>query len=262
MVTTKAVKSTALTTLRGNWSVACTVSMIPVFATIAVFIMGNLFTLPFGNIIADIISVAVFVFLAAPLWLGAVRVFWRMANGCKDSATETFFYFSCKKEYLRCLSFNLRLTVHCLITALIFFLPAIIVYIFTSGTFFEWFGVSMPVFLVNLRYLVYVFELAAVVLTIVHLIGLYLPAFLMVSNENMTAHECFVRGIEIGKYTKNRFFTHLLGFLGWIIFSVLFIPVIFTVPYLLMSYVVECRYNVAFYNLSGKAVFEAPMHEV
>ena len=55
MVTTKAVKSTALTHLRDDWGRACTVAMIPVFATIAVALMGYLFTLPFGTVIAGII---------------------------------------------------------------------------------------------------------------------------------------------------------------------------------------------------------------
>ncbi len=262
MVTTKAVKSTALTHLRGNWARACTVAMIPVFASIAVLLMGYLLTLPFGVIIGDILAVVVFILLCAPLWLGALRVFWRTANGCEDSTAETFYYFSNKKEYLRSLSFNLRVAVHWVIVELILFLPAILTYVFTSGTFFQWIGASTPLLLVNLRYLIYVFEIAAVVLTIVRLIGLYLPAFLFVSDEDMKPKDAIKRGIEIGKYTKSRFSSHLFGFSGWILFSLLFIPLLFTVPYLLMAYVVECRYNVAFYNLSGKAAIDAPMHEI
>ena len=262
MVTTKAVKSTALVHLRGNWGRVCTVAMIPVFATIAVLLMGYLLTLPFGVIIGDAIAVMVFVFLCAPLWLGALRVFWRTANGCDDSPAETFYYFTLKKEYMRSLSFNLKVAVHWVVVEFILFLPAILTYIFTSGTFFQWIGASTPLLLVNLRYLIYVFEIAAVVLTVVHLTSLYLPAFLFVSNEEMKPRECINRGIQIGKYTKGRFWSHLLGFSGWIVFSLMFIPMLFTVPYLLMSYVVECRYNVAFYNLSGKAALDAPMLEV
>lgn len=262
MVTTKAVKSTALITLRGNWAKACTVAMIPVFATIVTALIGYLLILPLGVVIADIITVAVFIFLCAPLWLGAIRIFWRTANRCEDGAGETFYYFSDKKSYLRSLSFNLRLAFHWVIVEFILLLPSVLTYVFTSGAFFQWIGASTPLFLINLRYLIYVFEIAAVVLTIVHLIGLYLPAFLFVADENMNPSDCINRGIEIGRYTKGRFTSHLFGFSGWIIFSLLFIPLLFTVPYLLMSYVVECRYNVAFYNLSGKAALDAPMLEV
>lgn len=262
MVTTKAVKSTVLTHLRGNWARLCTVAMIPVFATIAVVLMGYLLTLPLGGVIADIIAVLVFVFLCAPLWLGALRVFWRTANGCEDSPAETFYYFSDKKEYSRSLSFNMRVTVHWLIVEVVVFLPCVLTYVFTSGTFFQWIGASTPLIFVNLRYLIYVFEVAAIMLTIVHLVGFYLPAFLFVSDETMKPADCMKRGVEIGRYTKGRFSSHLFGFSGWILFSLLFIPMIFTVPYLLMAYVVECRYNVAFYNLSGQAAADAPMLEV
>ena len=262
MVTTKAVKSTALTHLRDDWGRACTVAMIPVFATIAVALMGYLFTLPFGTVIAGIIAVALFIFLCAPLWLGALRVFWRTSNNCKDSTAETFYYFSGKQAYLRSLSFNLRVALRWIVVGLILFFPCELIYIFTSGEFFRWIGTSTPLILLNFRYLTYFFETAAVLLAVIHLINLYLPAFLFVSDETMKPSECIKRGIEIGRYTKNRFTSHLFGFTGWIIFSLLFIPLIFTVPYLLMAYTVECRYNVAFYNLSGEAAVDVPMHEV
>lgn len=262
MVTTKAVKTTALIHLRGNWANACTVAMIPVFATVVVVLMGYLFSLPFGAVVANIIAVTVFLLICAPLWLGALRVYWRMANGCFDGATETFYYMSGKKEYLRCLLFNLKVVVHWLAVGLLLFLPCIITGVFTSEEFYRSVGISMPLVVHNLKYLVNVFKIAAIVLTAVHLIALYLPAFLFVSNEYAEPGQCIKRGLDVGRYTKGRFAGHIPGFLCWILLSLTFIPLIFTVPYLLMSYVVACRYSVAYYNLSGQAASDAPMHEV
>ena len=262
MVTTKAVKSTALEHLRGNWPKACSVAMIPVFATIAVVLIGYLLTLPFGTVIADVISVIIFILLCAPLWMGALRVYWRLANGCDDDVAEAFYYFSGKKEYKRCFLFNLRVTAYWLKVELLVFFPCLLTYVFTNGDFYEWLGISMPLILLNLRYLIYVFYLLAFIVTIIHIVKLYLPAFLLVSDEEMPPVLCFKRGIEVGAYTKSRFSGFAIGFLGWIILSLLFIPLLFTVPYLLMSYVVACRYNVAYYNISGKAQEDAPMHEI
>ena len=262
MVTTKAVKSTALITLRGNWVLSCAQAMVPVFATIIVFLSCILLSLPFGDVLAYIIFALLFAFMVAPLWLGALRTYWRSANGAKSSVSECFYYFSGKEEYMRSLKYNLRILLHWLKVSLILLLPAILVHVFTSNEIYELFGISIPLFLMNLRYLNVVFHIGALILGAAHLISLYLPAFLFVSNEDMKAKECFERGIEIGRYTKSRFFTHLLGFSWWILLSITLIPLLFTLPYLLMSYVVECRYNVAFYNLSGQAQKQTPIYNI
>ncbi len=262
MVTTKAVKSTALITLKGNWAVFCAQAMVPVFATIIVLLSCVLLSLPLGDILASLIFAILFTFVVAPLWLGTVRTYWRSANGVNDGVSGCFYYFSDKQEYKKCLKYSLRILLHWTKVVFILLLPALILYVFTSSEIYEYFGISIPLFLINLRYLDGVFYLAALIVSIAHLITIYLQAFLFVSCENMTPKECFEKGIELGKYTKSRFFTHLLGFSGWILLSVTLIPLIFTLPYLLMSYVVECRYNVAFYNLSGQAQQDMPIYNV
>ena len=262
MVTTKAVKSTALITLKGKWALSCAQAMIPVFATIMVLLCSKLFSLPFGDVTAYIVFGAMFTLMVAPLWLGTVRSFWRKANNANDSVSDCFYYFSGKEEYLRALKYNLRILLHWLKVSLVLLSPAIVVHIVTSSEIYEFFGVSIPLFLMNLRYFDTVLYIAAIILSAAHLISLYLPAFLFVSSEGMSPKECFERGKEIGVYTKSRFFTHLLGFSGWIVLSLLLIPLLFTMPYLLMAYVVECRYNVAFYNLSGQAQQQMPTFNV
>jgi hypothetical protein len=196
------------------------------------------------------------------LFLGTIRSYWRGANGQIDGVSGCFYYFSSKKERKRAFKFNLILLLHWLKVALLLLLPAIIVHIATGSEIYEFFGISIPLFLMNLRYLDNVFYIIALVLATAHLISLHLPAFLFVSCEDKTPRECFSRGIDIGRYTKSRFFTHLLGFSGWILLSLTLIPLLFTMPYLLMSYVVESRYNVAFYNLSGQSQNQTPIYSV
>ena len=262
MVTTKAVKSTALITLKGNWAVFCAQAMVPVFATIIVGLSCVLLSLPFGDILAYIIFAILFTFIVAPIWLGTVRTYWRSANGVNDGVSGCFYYFSGREEYKRCFKYNLRILLHWVKVAFILLLPAILIYVFTNSEIYEFFGISIPLFLMNLRYLDGVFHIAALILSIAHLITLYLPAFIFVCCEDMEPKECLKRGKEIGEYTKSRFFSHLLGFSGWILLSITLIPLLFVLPYLLMSYVVECRYSVAYYNLSGQAQKQMPVYNV
>lgn len=262
MVTSKAVKSTALITLKENWAQSCAQSMIPVFATIIVFLCSVLLSLPFGNIIAYLIFAVIFSLIVAPLWLGTLRTFWRCANGINDGVSGCFYYFSKKNEYIRSVKFNLMILLHWIKVSLILLIPAILVHILTNSQIYDFFGLSIPLFVMNLRYLGVVFCIGALILGIAHLITLYLPAFLFVSIEDMKPPECLKRGREIGRYTKSRFFTHLISYMGWLVVSILLIPLIFTMPYLMMSYVVECRYNVAFYNLCGQAQMHTSVFNV
>ncbi|MBE6740498.1 MAG: hypothetical protein E7565_09300 [Ruminococcaceae bacterium] len=262
MVTTKAVKSTALITLKGNWALLCAQAMVPVFATIIIVLSCVLFSLPFGQIASCVIFALSFVFILSPIWLGVIRTYWRKANGVTDGVSGCFYYFSKKANYKRSLKYSFKVLLHWLRVALVLLLPVILIHVATDSEIYELFGISIPLFLMNLRYLDVVFHAVALVLATVHLINLYLPAFIFVSCEDMNPSECFFRGVEIGRYTKSRFFAHFLGFFGWILLSFLLIPLLFTLPYLLMSYVVECRYNVAFYNLSGQQQRKTPIYNV
>ncbi len=262
MATVKAVKTTALTILKKNWAKACTAAMLPICVVIVLVMGWQLLFVPFGAFGASIITLVIFIAVLMPLWFGCVRYFWRMANSAEDSVDEAFYYFSGFRAYFRAFSFNVRLMLRVLFRGLLTFLPSIVVLLFTSNESFEFIGVSMPQFLFNLRYLIYVFAPVAILYMTYYVLKLYLVSFLFVSDETMKPKECIKRGIAIGKYTRLIFFGHIWGFVGWVALSLLAVTLIFTLPYLLMAYIVECRYNVAYYNLSGKSNAQAPIHEV
>lgn len=262
MATVKAVKSTALTSLKDNWMKSCIAAMLPISVIIVLVLTYQLLLVPLGNLGAGIV-IGIFSFLLIlPLWLGTLRFFWRMANSADDSVDEIFYYFSDKKAFFCVFEFDLRLTLRIFLVGILVFLPSIIVLLITSNAFFEFIGVSMPHFLFNLRYMVYLFAPAAVFYMTYYVLKLYLVSFLFISDEEMKPKECIKRGIEIGKYTRITFFSHIWGFMGWIVFSLLAVTLIFTLPYLMMSYIVECRYNIAYYNLSGKSSAEPPALEI
>ena len=259
MIPTKAVKTTALTILRGHWANSVVIALIPVFATVLITLIGSVLTIPFGAFSA-IIDIFLVVFFLSPLWLGALRVYWRMGNGIYDTPAETFYYFENRKNYLRALSFSIKFALNILVFEFIISIPVMVFDFLTSGYLFEIINMPMPVILVELKFLLYLLEIIVLVLTVMHLIRYYLSAFLLVSNEDMKPGECIKRGEEIGKHTKGGFANCILSYTGWILLTVFMIPLIFTAPYLIMSYMVACRFDIAYYNRLGQN--SAPVYEV
>lgn len=261
MIPTKAVKSTALMTLKGKWGNSIVTAIIPFCAFLIVYIAVSLLDLPMGDF-SVIIGIALYVLTVAPLLNGAVRCYWYMANSCESSPMDVFYYFTSLKYYKKALTFNFFITLRLLIVSLIFLSPSYIVSAITNEAFFEFIGVATPIWVLSLEIIVYAVRFVGFVAIIAYAISLYLPAFLFVCDEEMKPRDCIKRGIEIGKYTVNRFASHLLGFVGWMFISMLIVPLVFTAPYLIMSYVVDCRYSIAYYNRFGYRMQGALTHEV
>ncbi len=261
MASSKAVKMTALATLKGNWGNAAFMAMIPFSASAVTYLIGSLLSLPLGDF-SVIIMAVLSVFVCSPLWLGVLHCYWRMANGCTDKATEVFYYFTDWSGYIRAAAFSLRIFAFIFGGIVVFTLPAGIADFLTSEGFYELIGIATPLWVLNLNFISDILMFAAFVAAIAYVICFYLPAFIFVTKEDMKPQECISEGLRIGKFTKNSFSSYVFSFIGWIFLSMFFIPVIFTVPYMLMSYTVACRYGVAVYNRIVEESMRVPTHEV
>lgn len=261
MATSKAVKMTALATLKGNWGNAISMAMIPFSASALTYLIGSILNLPLGNF-SVIIMLGLSVFVCSPLWLGALHCYWRMANGCTDRVSQVFCYFSDWSAYKRALSFAVRMSVLLIGGILVLNLPAIAVDFFTSEGFYELIGVATPLWVLNLNFIAGILKFIAITAAIAYVMCLYLPSFVFAVREDLGARECIAEGLRIGRFTKNSFSTYVFSFLGWIFLSMLFIPTLFTVPYMLMSYTVACRFGVAGYNKIVQDSVKIPTHEV
>ncbi len=261
MISSKAVKATAKMLLKENWTGAIAVAAAPVLATSVVYIASYLLNLPLGNF-SVIINIVAYFFLLSPLWLGVFRCYWRMANDVKDAYSETFYFFSSFHLYKRALAYTFKITFRLAVVFLLFFLPAIIVKLLTTEYFYEFFGMTTPLWVLGFSPAFYVLEFAGLSASVAYLFGIFLPTFLFVANEDMSASDCIKRGIEIGKTCKNSIATITLSYSWWILLSLFMVPLLFTLPYLLMSYIVACRFGVTQYNLNIDKMNEIPTHEV
>lgn len=259
MILTKAVKSTALALLKDKWYWAGMVSLIPVFSLIAIcLVMSLLFT-----VIGYWAILGCFVFgwfLISFLFLGALRMFWRCGNSIDEPLSDMFYCFSAKKNFKRAFSFAFRMLLPTLLNAAVLFLPAILVLLVANGKIFELLGLPIPLFTVGLKDLGYFLILVGFAILLIRLLKYFLAAFIFVSNEELSAGECIDAAKKVAKFTKNMFVSHIFGFSFWLIISLFVLPLVFTAPYLLMSYMVSCRYCVAHYNRLGENVSAAPIY--
>jgi uncharacterized membrane protein len=58
----------------------------------------------------------------------------------------------------------------------------------------------------------------------------------------------------ISKHSSGAFASLILSFFGWFLLSLFGIPLVYTLPYFLISYVVHCRFAIVNYNLNLEQV--------
>ncbi len=242
------IKSTARTAMSGKF-LKCIIAC-------GIFEFANIICLYLSEIIGFVINdyafyaamVVLSVFLIFPLFLGVLRFFRRLLWGEDDGPIIVFHYFSSAKQYYRAFRFTLVFGLRYFLSALVLFVPAFIVKLFSETFFYDLFGLKMPAWISNMWVLsVFLTAAAAVVFFFVGL-RWYIAPFLYVADEEMDASEAIHMSVVISRSTALEFFTLILSFVLYIAASFLMIPIIFTMPYFIAAYMVHSRYAVAQYN--------------
>ncbi len=259
MIQTNAVKNTAKATLKGKWLWACAVSLIPLFSFTVVYLIESVLAVIIGNF-AVIFGILLNLFLTSVLTLGALRVYWFCANTVEEPVFKVFHYFSNIGSYKRAIAFVLRIFIPVLLNGFLLFLPSILLNWVASGRFFEFFNLSIPLFVGGLKHIASVLAVAAGILLIIKTLNYFIAAFLFVSNDDMPTKKCITLALEVSKKTKSMYTSHIFGFALYILLSVFALPLIFTAPYLMMSYLIDCRFCVAYYNRLGSMKNSAPVY--
>lgn len=242
------IKKTARTALSEHWLSAVAVSTVLIF----VFFIGML-TASLVSVFAKTVGYIIFlglylVFAFCPLLLGVLYWFRRLLWSQNDSVVLIFKYFTDKSEYKRAMHLILILTVKFITVAVTVYFPCIIVWILSSEWFYDLIGGSLPVWTSSLWTLNSFLAIIASFALVAVMIRYYLAPYLFVSNDNIHPAEAVNMSTVISKRTGADFFGLVLSFAGWFILSLFVAPLIFTLPYFLMSYIVHCRYAVTAYN--------------
>lgn len=250
MPTGKVVKITAKTAMRGNSLNLICAACVLLFVCIINQLIFSVLAWTAPLIIALAVSIALSIFVILPLFFSAFGFYRRAIWGVHDSPAELFSCFSDKKTYIRALSVGSFFFMRIFLTLAIFSLPAYLASWLSSEAFYSAFGIQMPAFAPSFSVISVILQIIGIILTVIVNIKYYLVPFLMVSNESLSLSEAARLSRTISRTSALELFWLVLSMAGWIICSILIIPLVFTVPYFFCCYTVHCRFCVAEYNRS------------
>lgn len=253
-----AVKATAKTALKGKWVKSIVASIILASAVLICAITGDLVLYIAGNAAAVIYKTLFSVLVVMPLFLGALRFFWRLLFGMEDDPLILFYYFSSLKLYRRALKLCLSLTVRIAVIGAVLFLPAVFTDLLSNAKLYEAFGNAIPLWVSNLWPVsVLLKSLAGVALAFV-VIRYYAAPVLFVADDTIDFAEAVHMSSVVARGSYADFVYLVFSLLGWIMLCFLYIPIVFVLPYLLTAYLVYVRFAVAYFNKRVSRLEQAP----
>ena len=187
-------------------------------------------------------------FVVSPVAVGLIRFFWRLNFGQIDNPIDIFYYFSYKTEYFKVLHLVFALALRTVICFLIFFIPVYVLQLITGTWIYNALNVSIPIWTANLSNLTSFMRFISVTATFVYVLKFYLAPMLVVADENMDIAEALHLSTVISRRTTLDFIFLIFSFAGWILLSVLVVPLIITLPYMIVSYLIHCSFAVDAFN--------------
>ena len=136
-VGSKAVKKTALTTLKSQLLPCVFSAIIVVFSFFCCSLTSSLLSFAKIEYLAVILNYLMLFFLFSPLFYGFLRFYWRIIMGVTDNCISVFFYFSNLQKYIKIIKLQSILSLKALIRGIIFFIPAIFVELISYEFFYD-----------------------------------------------------------------------------------------------------------------------------
>lgn len=249
---TIAVKKTAIATLQNEWPTAIALaSLVLAFYLILINLFSfslYIFSGTLAKIIMFTIFVAVIIFIGIPLFMGMLRNFWGMASESPLKITEIFYYFSSKAAYKRITVFTFLILGRLVVRAVLLLLPSFIIGLISKYSTILFANSSEPLWFSN----IWIFELLLRAIAICGIIYMafryYLAPFILIADEGISELACVQKAYVVSKQSMGSFISLFFSLVGWILLSVFFVPMIFTLPYMTMCYIVHSRYSAVYYN--------------
>lgn len=252
-----AVKKTALATLKNEWPTAIIAAVIPlafflVLSNLFSFI-GYIFSSVFAQVIMYVILCAVLLFIGLPLFFGVLRIYWSLAAEAPLKISEMFYYFSGAGVYKRLITFVFLMLGKIILRAVALLLPSVIIDLISrfSSLFFA--NSVAPLWFSNIWIFAFVLRAIAICCIIYIMLRYYLAPFIFIANEDIDEIECIHKAHTVSSVSLGNFITLILSLLGWIILSFFFVPLVFTLPYICMCYIVHSRFAAVYYNAKRRS---------
>lgn len=244
------VKNTVKASLKGRRISAGIAGSLPYVIYLVLISMYGVFSLflirqqLFLIIIASI--TALFVFL--PVLLGTLRWFWRMADGCEDPLSDIFYYFENFFLYRRAVKCILFLIFKCAVGLFVCLVPFFIVTILSNAWIYQFLGAEIPLWVAGLAVVEAFLRLVGIIAGLLAISRYYLFPALVVMDDNLLLLEAMHSSTIVARRSVGYFVSLAISMIGWIVLSLLMIPIFYTAPIFLTAYVVHARYAVVNYN--------------
>lgn len=243
------IKSDVKSALRGKWIIAIVSAMTILFSHLIIQNIAWVLSIALGDFFASALMIMSNVIFIGPIILGVIRHYWRMLGGLEESPATAFYYFSSFAYYKKAIRLCFKLVFRVLIASIVFNFPALVVSVISNPRFYEMFRLPIPMWSQNLAIVVELLSTVGTVITVFFAIRFYLAPVLVIVNEEIDVDEAIHMSSVISKGSTSDLIFLSLSVLHWIILSLIFyIPLIFTLPYLLMCYVVHFLGAITTYN--------------
>ena len=243
------IKSEAKASLKDKWVIAIVSAMTILFSYLILQNIAWVLSVALGNGFAGIVILVFDALFMGPLILGVLRHFWRMYGGLDESPVTAFYYFADKKRYRKALQLCVKVLLKIVIALIIFNLPVMVVSLISNLRFYEFLRMPIPMWSQNLRIVIELLSALANALTILVTIRYYLAPVLVIVNEELDVDEAIHMSVVISKTALTDLFFLALSLALWIVISLVFyIPLVFTLPYMLMCYIIHSVGAIRTYN--------------
>ena len=145
-----------------------------------------------------------------------------------------------KELYKKALKLTFNFALKTVVYALLLLIPYFIVSLISNTETYEFFNITIPLWTANLSNIAVFLKSIATVGTVFFMLKYYLAPMLVVADENMDVTEAMHMSVVISKNTTLDFVYLVFSLLGWVLLSLLFIPLIFTLPLFITVYLTVC----------------------
>ncbi len=244
------VKSTVKAVLKNRRISAGIVGLFPYLVYLVLVSLYGVFAmLLIGHrLTAVCIAVAIGVFLLLPVVLGAVRWFWRVADGCEDAVTDVFYYFTSFFLYKRALKCIFLLIFKCFTAMFISLLPFFVISLLSASWIYQFLGAEIPLWVAGLALVQAFLRLVGIIAGLAVISRYYLFPVLVVTDDNMLLLEAMHISVVVSKRSVVYFIALLISLVGYMLLSLFVAPIFYTAPIFFTAYAVHSRFALVNYN--------------
>ncbi len=242
------IKKAARAIYKDNFALFFVVSFIFLASCFAVWFLALGLSSVIGAILPKIVEFVLIYLIIMPLSLGLVRFFNLLIEGKKVNLFDMFYYFSGKNEYKRALGFISGIFFIVLISAFAALIIPAILRVFANAEFYNRMNISAPIWTPLLSTAAEFLKILGIALVAFFNIKYYLSVYLFICDDEIMPGRALSMSAIISRRTKMDFIVLVFSMIGYIILSLPVLPLVFILPYFVLSYVVHGKCAAVQYN--------------